>query len=590
MRLFRFFCSGKNIHFISLLLILLIFLIFSPVLGDGGLSGEISEPLALTPAEKDWITAHPVIRVGPDNNYPPFEMISSNGKYQGISADILELVVKKTGLKLEIVPCKNWTLCVEKIKNREIDILGAVYISDMRSEYLAYSEPIYTSPLQIITKKTAPSDLTLDALAGKTVAVVDGYTSHFLLVSRYPTIHTVVVSDIPSGLEKVVFGSVDAYVGDLATAAYHVDKSGFANLQVSGKILDEGSGFQDLAFGIRSDQPELVSILNKGLVSLSRTEKNEIFSRWIPSSLTPPLISPQVLSAMLGVLVLCLFIILGFILWNRSLKRAVADKTSQLVHELNERKKIQIEIMSKNDELSAANEQLKATESEMRTQYHELIEVQKELQIQERALRQVRFSIDQSHDMMIWLDNNGLITDVSGSVTTSLGFDRTELRSMNISIIDPTFVIEAGLELLGLDHQGQVRYETEFICKDGTPVPVEVALLSYEYSDETRILISARDISEQKQMEELKKKAFTQIDKNIEHFAILNDQIRNPLTLLMIYAEEMSQPDAEKILFEIDRIDKLVDKLDKGLLESEKVRAFLRRYYTSESESHPFHN
>lgn len=91
-------------------------------------------------------------------------------------------------------------------------------------------------------------------------------------------------------------------------------------------------------------------------------------------------------------------------------------------------------------------------------------------------------------------------------------------------------------------------------------------------------------------MEELKKKAFTQIDKNIEHFAILNDQIRNPLTLLMIYAEEMSQPDAEKILFEIDRIDKLVDKLDKGLLESEKVRAFLRRYYTSESESRLFHH
>ena len=192
--------------------------------------------------------------------------------------------------------------------------------------------------------------------------------------------------------------------------------------------------------------------------------------------------------------------------FSHSLRRAVTDKTRQLVHELSERKKIQIELINKNDELSAANEQLKATESEMRNQYHELIAFQKELRIQERALRQVRFSIDQSHDMMIWLDNNGLITDVSESVTTSLGFDRAELCSMNISIIDPTFVIEAGLELLGLDHQGQVRYETEFICKDGTPVPVEVALLSYEYSDETRILISARDISEQKQMEELKKK------------------------------------------------------------------------------------
>ncbi|NLW77474.1 MAG: hypothetical protein GXY18_13790 [Methanomicrobiales archaeon] len=46
----------------------------------------------------------------------------------------------------------------------------------------------------------------------------------------------------------------------------------------------------------------------------------------------------------------------------------------------------------------------------------------------------------------------------------------------------------------------------------------------------------------------------------------------------------MDSPDSEKILEQISRIDNLVDKLDKGLLESEKVRAFLRKYYSYENK------
>ncbi|MCA1917624.1 PAS domain S-box protein, partial [Methanospirillum hungatei] len=196
---------------------------------------------------------------------------------------------------------------------------------------------------------------------------------------------------------------------------------------------------------------------------------------------------------------------------------------------------------------------------------------------------------DQSHDMMFWLDKSGKIRDVSGSVHSVLGYSHEDLDSVNMSAIDPKFTIDSGLEVSGQDHLVPVRYETEFVTKSGKPLMVEVSLISYEYADETMILLSARDISERKMMEELKKKAFTQIDKNIEQFAILNDQIRNPLTLLMIYAEEMDTTDEAKIMEQITRIDQLVDKLDKGLLESEKVRGFLRRYYEHTSDTREPH-
>ncbi|WP_324327715.1 transporter substrate-binding domain-containing protein [Methanospirillum sp.] len=536
-------------------------------------------PLSLTPEEQQWIATHPVIRICPDPNYPPFEILTPDGEYEGISADLIRIIADMAGFTLEVVPCENWSQCIEKIKNREIDILGAVYISDLRTQYLSYSDPIYSSPLLIITRNTAPSDLTITDLYGKSVAVVDGYTSHLLLATQYPDIYTVVVPDVALGLEKVVFGSADAYVGDLATAAYHTEKLGFTNLQVSGVIAPSDTSFHNLAFGIRSDQPVLVSIINKGLRSLPESRKKAILTKWIPASLISPLINRQILIAAGIVIAFFCIIIIGFFVWNRSLRKAVAEKTRQLVDELDERKRILTELQQKNDELSAAYEQIAATEYELKRQYRQLIESQEELKEQERILRQVRFSIDQSHDMMMWLDKNGNIRDVSGSVLSALGYAREEYNSMNMSAIDPRFTIHAGFDLSGRDDIAPIRYETEFLTKEKTPIPVEVSLISYEYAEETMILLSARDIRERRMMEELKKKAFTQIDKNIEQFAILNDQIRNPLTILMIYAEEMDSPDGEKILEEILKIDTIVDKLDKGLLESDKVRAFLRRYY-----------
>jgi len=569
---------------------LFIILLFVVLSGIGACFTCAEEPSSdagsfpLSPEELEWISAHPIIRVCPDPYYPPFEMITSDGVYQGISADLLRIIAERAGLTLEIVPCENWSQCIEKIRNREVDILGAVFISDLRSQYLSYTDPFYSSPLEIITKNTAPSDLTLADLSGKSVAVVDGYTSHLLLVTHYPDIHTVVVPDVPSGLEKVVFGSADAYLGDLATAAYHTEKSGFTNLQISGEGSFANNTLQSLAFGIRSDQPVLVSILNKGLHALSDAEKKRIFSTWIPASLVPPLISREILIAAGGSIAFFCIIIVGFYVWNRSLQMAVDEKTRQLVAELDERKKIQNELQNKNDELSAAYEEITATQYELKQQYLQLIQNQEELRQQERTLRQIRFSIDQSHDMMFWLDKTGKIRDVSGSVHSVLGYLHEDLESLDISAIDPKFTIDSGLEVSGLEHLVPVRYETEFITKSGKSLMVEVSLISYEYADETMILLSARDISERKMMEDLKKKAFTQIDKNIEQFAILNDQIRNPLTLLMIYAEEMGTKDEAKIMEQISRIDQLVDKLDKGLLESEKVRGFLRRYYEHTSD------
>jgi PAS domain S-box-containing protein len=74
----------------------------------------------------------------------------------------------------------------------------------------------------------------------------------------------------------------------------------------------------------------------------------------------------------------------------------------------------------------------------------------------------------------------------------------------------------------------------------------------------------------------LKKRAYEQINKNIEYFAYLVDAIRNPLMIILGLSEMMEHEYAEVIMEQVNRIDKVIKKLDQGWLETEKVRDFLK--------------
>ncbi len=87
------------------------------------------------------------------------------------------------------------------------------------------------------------------------------------------------------------------------------------------------------------------------------------------------------------------------------------------------------------------------------------------------------------------------------------------------------------------------------------------------------------DITVEKEQEHRIKTAVSQINKNMEMLAILNDQIRNPLTVIACYTADLEEELADNIVKQITVIDQIVDKLDKGWIESEKIRNFLMKHY-----------
>lgn len=88
-----------------------------------------------------------------------------------------------------------------------------------------------------------------------------------------------------------------------------------------------------------------------------------------------------------------------------------------------------------------------------------------------------------------------------------------------------------------------------------------------------------RDITERKEIEQLQGESYQQIEKNLQQFAILNDHIRNPLSVIVLLTEMDAGAHAQQILEKSKEIDRIINQLDRGWLESEKIHQFLKKYY-----------
>ena len=64
-------------------------------------------------------------------------------------------------------------------------------------------------------------------------------------------------------LLAIANGQVQAFVGNIASSTYWIRKLNLTNLKVAAPV---SQGLQNLHFAVRDDWPELVSIINKGLV------------------------------------------------------------------------------------------------------------------------------------------------------------------------------------------------------------------------------------------------------------------------------------------------------------------------------------
>jgi len=120
--------------------------------------------------------------------------------------------------------------------------------------------------------------------------------------------------------------------------------------------------------------------------------------------------------------------------------------------------------------------------------------------------------------------------------------------------------------------------EMELLSSDKTIRPVFVTCVLFNIGLQRVGLAILEDISQKQKYEEERSRMIQQIERNLAELAVLNDGIRNPLTVIMLVVDELDESISSPVLTQVRAIDNLIDQLDKRWIESEKILQFLRKH------------
>ena len=222
--------------------------------------------IALSDTERRWVLEHPVIRLGVDPAWPPFDFIDRQGVHRGMAADFLQLLAPRLGITVEMVADTGWNQALEQARDRSLDLISLSNGTPERLEFLTYTDVVTSVPWSIVTQKDYKAINGLNDLAGLEVALVKGYAIEELIRTDYTGIKIRQVASSLDGLRAVASGQVKAMVESLAVASYLITEN---NLKCPIEIVNLPPG---LFHPVHQTQPRFIHVAGRRIgIEFSRT-------------------------------------------------------------------------------------------------------------------------------------------------------------------------------------------------------------------------------------------------------------------------------------------------------------------------------
>ena len=231
----------------------------------------------LTTEEKEFIKNNPIINVGAETDWLPFDYVE-NGKYTGIAKDYLEIIEKKTGLKFNYIYGYKWTQLLQMAQDKEIDLLPALSKNPEREKYLLFTSNSHIKNNEYLFSINK-NYKNLNDLNDKSIAIPKGYIQEEFIRNYYPKIQIILVKNLKEAIDLVNSEKADALISNFPLIQYLTKKYNLNEITPTFTI----NRSNDLYMAFRNDYPILKNIIEKSLNNISPLEKDEISSKWIDS-------------------------------------------------------------------------------------------------------------------------------------------------------------------------------------------------------------------------------------------------------------------------------------------------------------------
>jgi len=414
--------------------------------------------IEFTPAEQAYIAKASAIKMCVDPDWAPFERINAQGQHEGIAADLVQLVAQRVGLRIELLPVKDWDESLAASQGKRCQVMSFLNQSPARDAWLIFTAPIFSDPNVIITREEHDFIGDLKGLKGKSVALPRGTMVEERVRRDFPNLSVVLTASEPESMKLVSERKADMTIRSLIVAAHAIKTEGLFNLKISGQIPEYTN---HLRMGVLKDEPVLRSILDKGIQTITPQERQAIANQHIAIRVQQGIDWARVY-ALLALLALVVLVALYIYRNNRKLQAA----------------------------LTASQETREA------------------LRLSEERHR---FLADNASDVIWTMDLHGRNTYVSPSVERLRGYTVAEAMQQTIDqALTPASakIAQAGmaraLEAIQAHQKApDFRAELEQPCKHGGTVWTEVrfSCMYNEAGEFVNFLGVTRDISERKRTE-----------------------------------------------------------------------------------------
>lgn len=283
----------------------------------------------LTAQEKVYLEEKQRIYYVCDQSAPPFSFINgSTGQYQGLTLDYATALSLVLGIDVEFVPME-WNSAVESLKNGTSDICD-MYPSRKREQYFNFSDSIYWMQALVATRNDDKSINMLSDLNSKTIGIPSGDYAVEYVKASLNDVTIIETSDLSDAINQLLSGKVDAIIGDEPVLIY-LAKDQISNNEI--KILNEPLFSKDVCFAMNRSNPELLEIINKGILQLKKQNiLQNIQQKWFGISTSIKIFkTPE--KILIGSLVIINFLLLIFMataIYSKTLKDEVTKRTHEL--------------------------------------------------------------------------------------------------------------------------------------------------------------------------------------------------------------------------------------------------------------------
>lgn len=193
--------------------------------------------------------------------FPPYEMTTDSGEFEGIDIETAQAIADKLGLELQIDDMDFDAALLAVQQGKSDMVMAGVTVTDERQNVMDFTDSYATGIQSIIVKED--SDIaSVDDLAGKKIGTQRGTTGYLYCSDDFGDENVVAYDDGLTAVQMLNNGQVDCVVIDNAPAKEFVA----ANPGL--KLLDTAYVEEDYAIGVGKGNTELKDAINTALEEL----------------------------------------------------------------------------------------------------------------------------------------------------------------------------------------------------------------------------------------------------------------------------------------------------------------------------------